>query len=337
MSRSQIVTIGGGTGAPVIIRSLLQAGFSNIKAVSASMDSGGKTGTIRSDERDRVIAISDTLRSLIALLPPNKDSQANIQAFIDLISFTDGRNRNLGYTLYYSLLEKYKNNFLKVQDHLEKLLEIKFQGQAIPVTTDSTNIIFQTQSGIVFSGEHEFDRQTMSSDQVRKIWLKPQVKATPQAIQAIKKADYLIFCPGSLYGSIIVNLLPTGIKLAFKQTKAQKILLTNLVSSRNQTHKFTPLDYLRLFVKYTNLQKPFDLVIAPHLSARQFNRLYPKISHNYELQYSHFMGWPDSQFRALKAKKIQVIRADIFSFTSQLNRVRHDPAKLALLFRKKLR
>src|SRR3989338_7737610 len=98
----KIVTIGGGTGAPVIVQALLQAGYENISCLCASMDSGGKTGIIRSDERDQVIAISDLLKNLIALIPSigyhqEKPAcrQAGIRAFIDLVSFIDGRQRNL--------------------------------------------------------------------------------------------------------------------------------------------------------------------------------------------------------------------------------------------------
>ena len=94
----QITTIGGGTGAPTILKALVSADFDDIKAVSAAMDSGGKTRVIRSDERDKVIAISDLLRNLIALIPNHTDSQ-KINSFIQLLSYIDGRNRNLGYRI----------------------------------------------------------------------------------------------------------------------------------------------------------------------------------------------------------------------------------------------
>ena len=64
----KIVTIGGGTGAPIVLRALIKAGFDHIDAISAAMDSGGQTGVIRSDERDQVIAVSDLLRNLVALI-----------------------------------------------------------------------------------------------------------------------------------------------------------------------------------------------------------------------------------------------------------------------------
>ena len=147
----RIVTLGGGTGAPIIIQALLSAGYKNISCICASMDSGGKTGSIRSDERDHVIAISDLLRNLLALIT-TINHKKNIRSFTELVSYVDGRQRNLGYIIYYALLEKYENNFLKVQEHLENLLGVQFSGRAIPVTTDSSNIFFKTKNGSISKG-----------------------------------------------------------------------------------------------------------------------------------------------------------------------------------------
>lgn len=321
----RIVTIGGGTGAPVIIQSLLLAGFKNISAVSASMDSGGRTGTIRSDERDRVIAVSDLLRTLLSLIPPPSNHFSQIESFTSLAEFTDGRNRNLGYTLYYALLEKYHNDFSAVQKHLEQLLGLHFSGTAIPVTLQPTHIHFSTKSGQQFIGEHELDRQSMSRNTITKIWLVPQVPATPQAINALKNATHVIYCPGSLYGSVIANFLPTGISSTLRQSPAKKILISNLVSTRNQTHKFTPAAYLKIFQKYTHLKTPFDIMVVPNVSYSQFTNKYRKISKNYDTEHSYFLGFDHPDL----GPKIRIIQEDIFSITPKLNRIRHDPAKLA--------
>ncbi|OGS53269.1 MAG: hypothetical protein A2Y20_00715, partial [Firmicutes bacterium GWF2_51_9] len=302
----KIVTIGGGTGAPVIIQALLQAGFTDLSCICASMDSGGKTGIIRSDERDQVIAISDLLRNLIALIT-STNHKKNISAFIDLISFIDGRQRNLGYTVYYALLEKYHNDFLKVQDHFESLLGIKFGGTAIPITTGSSNLYFQTQSSQTFRGEHELDKQSMSKNMITNLWLEPEVQATPEALLAIEMADYIIYSPGSLYGSILANFLPLGVKESLVKSKAKKILITNLVSNRNQTHKFSPLKYLRVFQKYTSHDKPFDLIITPHLSETQFKKKYPQIAISYSSEHAHFIGWSKKNIKSLTQKHIKVI------------------------------
>jgi uncharacterized cofD-like protein len=325
----KIVTIGGGTGAPTITQALLLAGYQNLSC----MDSGGKTGIIRTDERDQVIAISDLLRTLISLID-STNHQKNIKSFTDLVSFTDGRGRNLGYTLYYALLEMYQNDFLKVQDHLESLLGIKFSGTVIPVTTDPSNLCFETKNGTVFRGEHELDKQSMSKNSIVDVWLDPDVPASFQAIEVLESADYIFFCPGSLYGSVIGNFLPVGIKEALKSSKAKKILITNLVSNRNQTHHFTPEKYLQVFRKYTGLEKPFDAIISPNLSQKAFERRYPKVAKAYALEHSHFLGWSKKDLKSILGKGIKVSTSDIISITPHLNRLRHDPKKLSRVLKK---
>jgi len=328
----KIVTLGGGTGAPIITQALLLAGYKNLSCIASSMDSGGKTGIIRSDERDQVIAISDLLRTLISLIS-STNHKKNIQAFTDLVSFTDGRQRNLGYTLYYALLEMYQNDFIKVQEHLENLLGIKFDGTVIPVTTDSSNICFETKNGTVFRGEHELDKQSMSKNSITDLWLDPDVPATPQAIEAIENADFIIYCPGSIYGSIISTFLPVGIKEALELSKAKKILITNLVSNRNQTHHFTPEKYLKIFRRFTGLSQPFDIIITPHISQKAFEKKYSRVAWSYALEHSHFLGWSKTELKSISNKGIKVLTSDIISITPQLNRLRHDPQKLSKLLK----
>lgn len=328
----KIVTFGGGTGAPIIIQALITAGYKDLSCICASMDSGGKTGIIRSDERDQVIAISDLLRNLLALIP-NTQQKKNITAFTELVSFIDGRQRNLGYTLYYALLEKYQNNFLKVQEHLEDLLGIKFDGTAIPVTADSSSICFRTKNGQSFCGEHELDKQSMSKNLISNVWLNPEVQATPEAITAIQEADFLIYCPGSLYGSILSNFLPVGIAESLKSSSATKILVSNIVSNRNQTHKFTLEKYLEAFQKYTGLEKPFDYVIAPDISQEDFEKKYKKTTRSYNREHAHFIGWSKEDINQFSKKDIKVVTSDIFSITPHLNRLRHDHGKLAKVFK----
>jgi len=329
----KIVTIGGGTGAPIVLRALIKAGFDHIDAISAAMDSGGQTGVIRSDERDQVIAVSDLLRNLLALTPPRSSQLVNVTAFNEIISFIDGRNRNLGYTIYYGLLEKYDNDYLQVQRTLEQLLNLEFMGRAIPVTSRPATICFETESGFVYTGEHELDRYSMSQDMVEKVWIQPLVPATPGAVEAIIQATHIIYCPGSIYGSVIANLLPKGVKRALRQTAAKKILISNLVSVRNETHQFMPEDYWRLFKKYTELEHPFDVMIVPDRSREIFEEECTEIAVHYAKQHSHFLGWMDDELAALRDYGVQVERCDHYSLTHQFGRLRHDPDKLAKILK----
>ncbi|MDP1743633.1 MAG: 2-phospho-L-lactate transferase CofD family protein, partial [Candidatus Amesbacteria bacterium] len=176
----------------------------------------------------------------------------------------------------------------------------------------------------------ELDRQAMSANNIIKIWIDPVVTATPEAIKAIKNADVIIYAPGSLYGSILVNFLPLGIKQALKAAKAKKILITNLTSNRNQTHEFSPLLYCKLFQKYTGLKKPFDIIISPNLSRPEFEIKFPKVASAYAREHAHFLGWKEKDFQNLN---IQIIRKDILAITPDLSRLRHDPAKLSKIFK----
>jgi uncharacterized cofD-like protein len=337
MNTTKIVTIGGGTGAPVVIKSLIQAGFGNISAISTATDSGGRSGRVRTDERDRIISIGDLIKNLLALITPSQRELPQVKAFAEMFDFTDGRYRNLGYQIYYALLEKYHNNFLKVQRHFECLLNIRFAGTAIPVTLEPTHISFSTATGAIYHGEHELDRQSMSANTIQDIWLDHKVTATPEAIKAIKGASHIIFCPGSIYSSVLANLLPTGIITALKSSPATKILISNLVSNRNQTHQFSPLDYYHLFKKYTHLDPPFDIFISPDINQVEFEKKYPQVAANYATEHSHFLGWDNNQLAILSKYKIKSVTCNCIAVTPELSRIRHCPDALSQVFKQLIR
>ncbi len=327
----QIVTIGGGTGAPTIIRSLVSTGYSNIVAVTTATDSGGRSGMVRTDERDRVISIGDWANCLFALIDSQTGKKNNLQAFLELASFTDGRKRNLGYSIFYGLLEMYQNDFIKAQKHLARMLDIDFCGISLPVSTQPTNLFFETKNGNVYKGEHELDIYQMSKDTVIGEWFEPEISVLADVSAAIIDADYIIYCPGSLYGSLLANFLPKGMKKALSKTKAVKIFVPNLVSDRNQTHDYDLEKYFEILGKYTLLEKPFDVAILPYLSRKLFEETYPEISQRYADESSHVLDLkPDSDWSE-KHMELKIIEEDIMVITPHL-RLRHDPMKLSKLW-----
>lgn len=336
MSNLRVVTLGGGTGSSIVLQALIEAGVRDINAISAAMDSGGRTGAIRTDERDRVISVGDLWRTLLSLLPAETLTEPRVSAFREIIQFTDGRRRNVGYSLYYALLEKSKNNFNEVQDLLERLLGVRFAGHAIPVTLEPTTLCFKTRSGSIYYGEHELDRHALSADLVEDLWCDPEVEATPEARMVIKKASHIIYCPGSLHGSLLSNFLPLGIGEALRQSDAQKILITNLVSTRNETHLFRPIDYWRDFSRYTNLKQPFDTVLVPNLTTQEFEVKFPQEALRYGMEHSHFLGWDLSDFDQLRRQGVKVVRGPFFTVTPELHRLRHSVEGLAEFFRNSL-
>ena len=328
----KIVTIGGGSGTTVVNQALLYAGVKNITSVITSMDSGGVTGRMRTDSRGQEIAYSDSLRTLISLLPLQSLNSTKVKNLIQMLRRRNDRGQDLGYTIFSHYFSQ-ETGFGEIQNLLENLTGLKFMGQVLPVTTQSTNLFFKTESGQVFKGEHELDTQRMSADMVAQIWLEPEVTAYIKAVEAIADADFIIYSCGSLYGSVLANLLPKGVQQALRLTKAKTALVTNLASTRNESDNFTPEDFVKIFQKYAKLPDPLDYLIVPGISRTEFEKKYPKVAKRYALEHSHFLGW-DNFDRT--GPEVDILFHQAVSLDPKHLRLRHDPKKLAKVFKKLL-
>lgn len=333
MRGKKIVTVGGGTGTGVINEALIRSGVKHIDCIVAVMDSGGITGRMRTDSKGEEIAYSDGLRSLLSLINPAHANCKKVKLLKDFLRRRNKRGQDLGYTIFSHYYDG-ENGFTEVQELLETLTGVKFLGKIIPVTLESTNIVFQTKSGTTYHGEHELDDKRMSTDEVRKMWLDPQVEANPKALQSIKQADYIFFACGSLHGSVLVNLLPTKVKQALFQSKATKVLVTNLASTRNETHNYTPLDFIKIFQKYSKLKKPLDTLIVPDQSREEFETKHPDVAKRYMYEHSHFLGWKKEELERTEKIGVSIYMHNATIIDPVLKRIRHDPRKLATTMKK---
>lgn len=333
MQGKRVVTVGGGTGTGVVNESLLRSGVKHIDCIVAVMDSGGITGRMRTDSKGEEIAYSDGLRSLLSLINPKHANRKKVKLLKDFLRRRNKRGQDLGYTIFSHYYDG-KNGFEQVQELLETLTDVKFLGKVIPVTLESTNIVFQTKSGITYHGEHELDDKRMSADEVRKMWLDPPVVANPKALATIKQADYIFFACGSLHGSVLVNLLPSGIKGALAKSRAKKILITNLASTRNATHNYTPLDFIKIFQKYSGLKKPLDGLVVPSQSRQVFETKHPDVAKRYMNEHSHFLGWKKEELKSIEKIGCITYAHNATIVDPVLKRIRHDPKKLAITMRK---
>lgn len=334
---TKIVTIGGGSGTPVINESLLLAGASFIQSVVTVMDSGGITGRMRIDSEGREIAYSDALRTLLSLrdIKTLKEDQDN--ALVSLLKKRNLKGQDLGYFLFSQFYDNEKDGFKNIQRLLESLTTVKFKGEIIPVTLKSTNIVFETKMGRIYKGEHELDDKRMAADPVKNMWLEPEVPAYEEALNAICNSDILIFSCGSLYGSVLCNLLPEGIKNCLRQSKAKKVLVTNLASTRSETHNFKPIDFIKVFQKYTGLTKPIDIFIAPSISRKEFEKKYPVVAKRYASEHSYFLGWEEKEFSEIKKLGVKIIKHNATFVEPKSLTLRHDSIKLSNCLKKAIR
>jgi len=305
---------------PVVNQALVRAGFDNIHSIVTTFDSGGHSGRLRTDERGNLLAFSDYWRALMSLWQ-NGDQK---KLWEEMLQFRDGRKRNFGNTFFLFMAEK-TGNLSQVDNLFKKLAGAELKGKVIPVSLQPSNICFQTQSGQEYCGEHLLDDYRMSYDKVEKVWLEPKVKANPEATDAVKKAEVIIICPGSLYGSVIANFLPEDFAEAYNQTEAKKILVTNLMSTANSTHDYSQLDYINVFTEYLSTQNPFDEIIMQDFNRFNQDNL-KKALDLYKLENSFPIKPADNG-------QIKTLIEDIAVIEKSNYRFRHSQEKLAKLFK----
>ncbi len=240
----KIVTFGGGSSQPELIKHLKDYDNLEITAVFSVADSGGSTGVLR-DELG-VLPPGDLRRGLIALATENLDL-AKAMAYRHQEGFLSGHNFG---NLLISTLEKSTGDFNQGVKVLEQVLKTK--GRCLPVSLQATNLKAELEDGQIIEGETNIDiPKHDSSLKITKLWLEPEVQANPEVITAIKEADLIIYCPGDLYTSLLPNLLVTGVSEALQESKAKKLYTSNLTTKPGETQNFTLSDYITEIEKYT--------------------------------------------------------------------------------------
>lgn len=304
------VVIGGGTGLSVVLKSLVNK--FDISAVIAMTDDGLSTGRIRKDFK--VLPSGDIRKCLIAL----SDQNSSISKIFDYrFQKSKGlKGHSLG-NLIILALEKIYGNYQKAILEASKLLKIK--GQIIPSTLEDCQLggILKNQKTII--GERKLFLAGMKN-KIQKVWLVPKkVLANPSAISEIKKADLLILGPGSLYTSIIPNLLIDEISKAISENKkALKIYICNVSTERGETQGLGVLDHIKKIFVYGG-NNIFNICLVN-------KKIIIKSNKEYKLGEINNITTDLKKF-----EKIKIISSDIINENDPLY---HDPVKLGKTIKK---
>lgn len=303
---------------PVVNKALVRNGFKDIRSIVTTFDSGGDSGRMRTDERGKILAFSDYWRALTSLW--NDGEQKEL--WENMLRYRDGRSRNFG-NIFFQFMSEKVGNLSSVDKLFSNLAKADLKGEVVPVALNPADICFRTKSGKKYYGEHQLDELRMSLDMIKKIWLSKKVKANPEAIKSMIKAEVIIICPGSMYGSVLVNFLPLGMKEAYLKSKAKKILMVNIMSVANENEGYDQDRYIKTFERYLG-KKCLDLVIMADLSKLDNNKL-KKALDLYELEHSKPIIYKNKS-------KVKTIMADIALIETENYRLRHSEEKLAKLF-----
>ncbi|HEX3030510.1 MAG TPA: gluconeogenesis factor YvcK family protein [Clostridia bacterium] len=240
----KIVAIGGGTGLSTMLRGF-KLYSSNITAVVTVADDGGGSGMLRNDLgmlppgdiRNCVLALADTEPIMEKLLQ---------------YRFSDGvlKGQNFG-NLFLAAMDGISSSFEEAVRKMSDVLAVT--GRVLPVTLDNVKLCAELEDGFVIRGEsHIGDHNNIHGGRIKKVFLEPHsCKPLQEALDAIAEADVIVFGPGSLYTSIIPNLLVNGVCDAIKKSSAQKIYVSNIMTQQGETEGYSVLDHIQAIEKHS--------------------------------------------------------------------------------------
>ena len=227
------VVIGGGTGAPVSIRTLLSSGVQT-SAVVAMADDGGSTGVLR-EEAD-VTPPGDIRKCLVAFAKDPADPLVRALKY----RFAVARDHALG-NLLLAALEDATGSFPEAIAICEKLVDA--QGHVYPSTLDHVVLSAQTQDGRILDGQAV---ACHSKTALAQVWLSAEdgrPRPYEPALQAIREADLIVLGPGSLFTSIIPNLLIPGVVEAIRASRGRVLFVCALADVQGETWGLTAREH----------------------------------------------------------------------------------------------
>lgn len=305
LRKRRIVVVGGGTGLSVMLRGLKELPI-EITAIVTVADDGGSSGRIRNDLQ--MPPPGDIRNVMVAL----GDTEPLLEQVLQY-RFRNGNGlagHNLG-NLMLAALKDITGDFNHAIQYMSRVLAVR--GQVLPSTGEEVSLCAVMEDGRVVEGESRIPK---AGGRIRRVFLKPKVAhPLPEALQAIEAADGIIIGPGSLYTSILPNLLVKGMADAIRKSKAKKIYICNIMTQAGETDHYTAADHVIAIQDHVG-ENFFDVVIV--------NKEIPpaSIQKRYALEGSCMVR---TDMERLKRLGCQVIADDLTQFQKV---VRHDAAKL---------
>ncbi|MCA9392575.1 MAG: YvcK family protein [Candidatus Omnitrophica bacterium] len=302
----KIVTVGGGTGLSHLIFGLKEY-TSNITAVVTVADSGGSSGRLR--EEFNIVAPGDIRNCLVALADAPELVGELFQYRFSKDSELKGHNfGNLFLTAMYHVTDC---DFERAVNETSKVLAIR--GKVVPATVSNVHLEAEYDDGTRTHGE---DKIPNSEVPIKRVYLTgEEAVPTRDALKAIEEADVIILGPGSLYTSVIPNLLINGMTDAILKSQAFKIYVCNVMTQHGETDNYTASDHARAIIEHSQ-PGVIDACLINNVEA-------PVDALNRYEEEKAFPVKPDIEnFRDLNVK---VEATDLLGITDY---VRHDSQKL---------
>ncbi len=240
----KIVAIGGGTGLGTMLRGLKEYS-PNITAVVTVADDGGGSGVLRNelgilppgDIRNCILALADTEPVMEQLLQ---------------YRFRDGTLKGQSFgNLFLAAMDGISSSFVEAVGKMSDVLAVT--GRVLPVTLENVILCAELEDGCIICGESKIGTHSEThSGKIKRVYLEPSgAKPLQEILDAIYEADIIVLGPGSLYTSIIPNLLVSGICPAIKESKALKVYVCNVMTQPSETENYSVSDHISALEKHS--------------------------------------------------------------------------------------
>jgi len=234
-ARPRIVAVGGGTGLSVLLRGLKRYAGDTTAVVTVA-DDGGSSGRLRGELG--VPPPGDVRNCLVALAEAEPLMRALFQY---RFAHGEGLSGHSFGNLFIAALTEITGDFERAISESSRVLAVR--GRVLPSTLDDVTLRARLSDGRTACGE---SRIAASRGHVERVWLHPGDAAPlPDVLEAIREADCIVLGPGSLYTSILPNLLVRGVARAIRSSSALKVLVVNIMSQRGETSGYSASDHVR--------------------------------------------------------------------------------------------
>ena len=251
----KVVAIGGGTGLSTLLLGLKEY-TENITAIVTVTDDGGGSGVLR---REFGILPPGDIRNCILALA---DSSSQLRELLNY-RFDGGSLQGQSFgNLFLLALNNVSGSFAQAVADMSRILAIT--GRVLPVCDSNVALQATFADGSVVRGETSITAAKKERDlDIRSVSLDPVcATALPQALEAIEEAELIVLGPGSLYTSVIPNLLVEGICEAIAESDAVRVYVLNVMTQDGETENYTASDHIRALMKHAKVRNLFDLCLA---------------------------------------------------------------------------
>ena len=315
----KLVAIGGGTGLSTVLSGLKElAGdhgrgdlwLESLSAIVTVSDDGGSSGRLR--EELQMLPPGDIRNCMVAL---SEDSTLLSRLFQYRFRGEGGLGGHSFGNLFLAALTEVTGDFVEAVRLSSEVLASK--GRIYPATLNDVRLVAELEDGRRVRGETNI---TAAHSAIRRLWLEPeQCLPLPEALAAVRVADIITVGPGSLYTSILPNLLVARVAESIGASPAVKIFICNLMTQPGETDGYTARRHLEVVKAYAP-EIEFDFVVVND------RRVTPEQAERYAAEGARQIGLTDHLLEEEFGREAEIVRADLLD---EGEKVRHSPQKLA--------